>query len=189
MQYCGIKVNSVTYFIIVMAIGLLVDFLMHILLRYYESKGKTRHAKVKETLETMGASILLGGFTTWLGVIPLAFSSTKIFNVSCVSYSSPLFWDEYTFKWADSLHFLSCRRCSSHFWPWWHWGVPWDLHCCRCCCHSWVLSLQYRATHPLHRNPEQNAMRMQWKCKCHTSSLWPLFYKTDLTPVVYCRMS
>ena len=81
MQYCGIKVNSITYFIIVMAIGLLVDFLMHILLRYYETKGKTRNAKVKETLETMGASILLGGFTTWLGVIPLAFSSTKIFMV------------------------------------------------------------------------------------------------------------
>jgi len=81
MQYCGIKVNSITYFIIVIAIGLLVDFLMHILLRYYESKGRSRHEKVKETLQTMGTSILLGGFTTWLGVIPLAFSSTEIFMV------------------------------------------------------------------------------------------------------------
>ena len=79
MQYCGIKINSITYFIIVMAIGLLVDFLMHILLRYYETKGTTRHEKVKGTLESMGASILLGGFTTWLGVIPLAFSTTKVF--------------------------------------------------------------------------------------------------------------
>ena len=82
MQFCGIKINSVTYFIIVMAIGLLVDFLMHMLLRYYETKGRTRHEKVKETLETMGSSIMLGGFTTWLGVVPLALSTTKIFMVS-----------------------------------------------------------------------------------------------------------
>ena len=92
MQFCGIKINSVTYFIIVMAIGLLVDFLMHMLLRYYETKGRTRHEKVKETLETMGSSILLGGFTTWLGVVPLAFSTTKIFMVRfCLplDYSAP----------------------------------------------------------------------------------------------------
>ena len=58
MQYCGITINPISYFIIVMAIGLLVDFLMHILLRYYESEGKTRHEKVKDTLVDMGSSIL-----------------------------------------------------------------------------------------------------------------------------------
>ena len=81
MQYCGVTINVVSYFILVLAIGLLVDFLMHILLRYYESNGTTRHEKVKETLETMGASILLGAFTTFLGVIPLAFSTTLIFRM------------------------------------------------------------------------------------------------------------
>ena len=59
---------------------------MHILLRYYETTGKTRHEKVKETLETMGASILLGGLTTFLGVIPLAFSTTTIFMVVFKSF-------------------------------------------------------------------------------------------------------
>ena len=68
-----------TYVTIVISIGLLVDFLMHVLLRYYETKGTTREAKVKETLETMGASMMLGGFTTWLGVIPMALSTTSIF--------------------------------------------------------------------------------------------------------------
>lgn len=77
---CGIFINAVTYVTIVIAIGLLVDFLMHILLRYYETTGATREEKVTETLETMGASMLMGGFTTWLGVIPLSLSSTKIFN-------------------------------------------------------------------------------------------------------------
>ena len=59
---------------------------MHILLRYYETTGKTRHEKVKETLETMGASILLGGLTTFIGVIPLAFSTTTIFMVVFKSF-------------------------------------------------------------------------------------------------------
>jgi len=81
MQYCGITINVISYFILVMSIGLLVDFLMHILLRFYESKGATRDEKVKETLETIGASILMGAFTTFLGVIPLAFSTTKIFKM------------------------------------------------------------------------------------------------------------
>lgn len=66
--------------------GLLVDFLMHVLLRYFETTGTTRHEKVKETLETMGASILLGGLTTFIGVIPLAFSTTTIFMVVFKSF-------------------------------------------------------------------------------------------------------
>lgn len=62
----------------VMSIGLLVDFVMHILLRYYESSG-TRFEKTKSTLHTMGSSILLGGTTTLLGTLPLALSTNSIF--------------------------------------------------------------------------------------------------------------
>jgi len=86
MQYCGITINVISYFILVMSIGLLVDFLMHILLRYYESKGTTRDEKVKKTLETIGASILMGAFTTFLGVIPLAFSTTKVFKMVFICF-------------------------------------------------------------------------------------------------------
>ena len=52
---------------------------MHILLRYYKTPGDTREEKVVKTLETMGTSIILGGFTTLLGVLPLAFSTTAVF--------------------------------------------------------------------------------------------------------------
>ena len=73
-------INGIFYICVVVSVGLLVDFLMHILLRYYEtSHTKTRDERVKETLETMGASIMLGGLTTFLGVVPLCLSSTKIF--------------------------------------------------------------------------------------------------------------
>ena len=53
---------------------------MHVLLRYYEARpDQTREARVKETLQTMGVSIMVGGFTTFLGVLPLVLSSLEIF--------------------------------------------------------------------------------------------------------------
>lgn len=79
MEWMGLYINSLTYVIIVMAIGLLVDFLVHILLRYYETECTTRDKKVKEALRTMGASMFVGGLTTFLGVCPLVLSSTHIF--------------------------------------------------------------------------------------------------------------
>merc|ERR1712150_126262 len=62
-----------------MSIGLMVDFVMHVTLRYLETVGTSRTAKTKETLETIGASLLVGGFSMILGVLPLAFSSSEIF--------------------------------------------------------------------------------------------------------------
>jgi uncharacterized membrane protein YdfJ with MMPL/SSD domain len=61
-----------------MSIGLLVDYVMHVLFRYYEVPGN-RHDKTVELLRTMGASILLGGTTTFLGIIPLLFSVSDVF--------------------------------------------------------------------------------------------------------------
>jgi len=79
-------VNAVTYVCLVISIGLMVDFVVHVLLRYYESKEETRHDKVKDTLETMGASILVGGISTALGVLPLAFSTSEIMGSVFISF-------------------------------------------------------------------------------------------------------
>ena len=68
-----------------MSIGLMVDFIMHILLRYYESKG-TREKRVIETLSTMGASILVGAISTFLGVLLLWFSTSEIINNIFVAF-------------------------------------------------------------------------------------------------------
>ena len=69
-----------------MAIGLLVDFLLHLILRYYESTETTREGKVKDTLKTMGSSIFVGGFSTLLGVVPLAFSSSGIIKTVFIMF-------------------------------------------------------------------------------------------------------
>lgn len=76
LQLCGVHLNGISYFTIVMSIGLLVDFNMHILLRYYESPCATRDNKVKDALQTMGSSVVIGGISTFLGVVPLLFSTS-----------------------------------------------------------------------------------------------------------------
>jgi len=86
LQFAGLHVNAVSYISLAMSIGLLVDFLMHVLLRYYESPMDGREAKVKDTLKTMGSSILVGGISTFLGVIPLAFSTSEVFNTIFVTF-------------------------------------------------------------------------------------------------------
>ncbi|CAB9499476.1 Pick C1-like protein 1 [Seminavis robusta] len=78
MEMAGLDINAVTYVCLVISIGLIVDFLLHIMLRYVESSGVSRDDKVKETLETMGSSILLGGTSTLLGILALAFSTSMI---------------------------------------------------------------------------------------------------------------
>ena len=69
-----------------MSIGLLVDFLMHVLLRFFESAEKGRQERMKDTLRTMGSSVLVGGLSTFLGVMPLAFSVNQSFNIIFVTF-------------------------------------------------------------------------------------------------------
>jgi len=84
VPFFGVTVNAVTYVCLLVAIGLLVDFVMHVVLRYYESgETKSRDARVIEVLRTMGASVMLGGVSTFLGVVPLMFSTSELI-VTCV---------------------------------------------------------------------------------------------------------
>ena len=86
LQLCGISVNGVSFIALVMSIGLLVDYIMHVALRYFESAKIGRADKTKEILLTMGSSVLLGGMSTLLGTMSLAFTSTTIFYTIFVSF-------------------------------------------------------------------------------------------------------
>ncbi|CAB9526306.1 Pick type protein homolog 1B [Seminavis robusta] len=86
LQWAGLHINAVTYICLVISIGLMVDFIVHVLLRYYESSKRTREDRVRDTLETMGASILVGGLSTSLGVLPLALSTSNILSTVFISF-------------------------------------------------------------------------------------------------------
>mmetsp|Transcript_21374 Transcript_21374/g.49328 ORF Transcript_21374/g.49328 Transcript_21374/m.49328 type:complete len:223 (+) Transcript_21374:1472-2140(+) len=87
MRVAGLYINSVTAVGLIMSIGLVVDYNMHIVLTYFETTdASSREERVKKVITTMGKSILLGGFSTFLGVVPLAFSSTEIFRTFFVTF-------------------------------------------------------------------------------------------------------
>ena len=73
MEGLGLHINGLNYVCVVVAIGLPIDFLIHIL------PNKSRDERVKETLNTMCVSILLGGVTTFIAVIPASASSGYLF--------------------------------------------------------------------------------------------------------------
>ena len=80
LRFCGVTVNAVSYMAVMMSIGLLVDFIMHLLLRFLESNEETREEKARDALQSMGSSLLLGGLSTFLGIMPLAFSTSKLLS-------------------------------------------------------------------------------------------------------------
>jgi len=86
IRFFGVYMNVVTYVALVISIGLLVDFIMHILLRYYESTQKTREDRVKDTLRTLGSSVLVGGISTFLGVLPLVLSTSYVLRTICACF-------------------------------------------------------------------------------------------------------
>ena len=79
IELFGVSVNPVMYISTVMSIGLMVDFVLHFTLRFVEIKGTSRTQKTKDALETIGASVMVGGLSTLVGVLPLALSSSEIF--------------------------------------------------------------------------------------------------------------
>lgn len=89
VQFFGVDLNGISFVSLVMAIGLLVDYVMHVVLRYYETGTALlgRDARVKEVLATMGASVLVSGLSTFLGVVPLLFSNNDIILTFVITFS------------------------------------------------------------------------------------------------------
>jgi len=85
LKIFGKNINPVSYVAIVMSIGLLIDFLVHTILRYFEVQGD-RETRTKEMLRTMGSSVFVGGISTFLGVLPLAFSTSSTFSTIFVAF-------------------------------------------------------------------------------------------------------
>lgn len=81
LHFVGVTINSVSAVGLTMSIGLVVDYNAHIVMTYFESTdGATRDDRVKHVINTMGKSIMLGGISTFLGVVPLSLSSSEVFR-------------------------------------------------------------------------------------------------------------
>ena len=76
----GIRFNVISMINLVMAVGLAVDYTLHVCHAFLATPGTDRVARVKYTLRTMGKSVLKGGGTTLVGTLPMAFSRSTIFR-------------------------------------------------------------------------------------------------------------
>jgi predicted RND superfamily exporter protein len=77
----GMQLHSVSTICIIMSVGLAVDFSAHIAHAFLEAEGTTAERSVG-AIRQMMPSLCLGGFTTFLGILPLSVArveSSRIF--------------------------------------------------------------------------------------------------------------
>lgn len=81
MVIWNVSLNSVSMIILVMAIGFAVDYSAHIAHAYITSDEATSNGRVVDALSTLGASVFMGGFSTFLGMVVLSFAASEIFRI------------------------------------------------------------------------------------------------------------
>jgi len=83
----GLHINGLTAVGLITCIGLVIDYSNHICMTYFEIKdAKDRNERSKKVLSTIGTSVLKGGLTTFIGVLPLAFNSTLGFQTLFITF-------------------------------------------------------------------------------------------------------
>ena len=96
MYICGISLDLVTYTQCVMAVGLTVDYVIHITHAISDASPKITPsmtnndifiARLKIAMKDMGASVVKGAFTTFLGAIALVFSQSEAFRTFFYMFS------------------------------------------------------------------------------------------------------
>jgi len=87
LRLAGLHMNALTAISVITCLGLVVDYSVHICLAYFEIEdARTRNERVYRVLMTMGKSVLKGGFTTFLGVLPLSLNSSLGFKTLFVTF-------------------------------------------------------------------------------------------------------
>lgn len=77
VYFAGFNIDTLSMFILIMSIGLTVDYCMHIVHSYLHSLNKefaSRNKRVEFALIEIGASVFQGGFSTFLGALVLGFA-------------------------------------------------------------------------------------------------------------------
>jgi Niemann-Pick C1 protein len=80
LYFWGLTLNAVTIAMIVISVGIAVDYNAHIAHAFKNVSG-SREDRVIKSLETLGVSVLHGAISTLLAVLVLAGSKSYIFEV------------------------------------------------------------------------------------------------------------
>jgi len=80
MSHWNLPFNSVTAINLVLAVGLAVDYSVHICHSFLVATG-TGHERATTAVDTIGMSVFNGAFSTFLAVLPLAMGQSYVFKV------------------------------------------------------------------------------------------------------------
>lgn len=83
----GYSFNMITSIVIVLAVGLSVDYSTHVVYAFLEAKGSDRNDRVQTAMRHIGSTVLNGGFTTWLSISVLATAKSYVFKVFFISFT------------------------------------------------------------------------------------------------------
>jgi len=81
MTIWNVSLNSISMIVITMAIGFCVDYSAHVAHSYITSGAVNSKQATQSALSTIGASVFMGGFSTFLGMLVTGFSSSEIFRI------------------------------------------------------------------------------------------------------------
>eukprot|EP00752_Nemacystus_decipiens_P004731 g4312.t1 len=81
VYHWNLQINSITVIELIMAVGLVVDYMAH-LVHYFlhQDPNASKDKRIADALGEIGPSILLGTTTTFMGIVPLAFANNVIFR-------------------------------------------------------------------------------------------------------------
>ena len=80
MHFWDLTINTVTAVILILSIGLAVDYCAHIAHFFKTCQLPTRQERVSEALSSAGVAVFNGGFSTFLAFVLLSISSSYIFS-------------------------------------------------------------------------------------------------------------
>eukprot|EP01060_Flectonema_neradi_P039958 TRINITY_DN896_c3_g1_i1.p1 TRINITY_DN896_c3_g1~~TRINITY_DN896_c3_g1_i1.p1 ORF type:complete len:922 (+),score=240.65 TRINITY_DN896_c3_g1_i1:117-2882(+) len=98
MKIVGVAVNGVSVICIVVAIGLAVDYSVHISHAFLMVKAtdtdeySSRQLRAGFALSRMGPAVLNGAFSTFLAILPLSFAKSYVFTVFFRMFSVIIFF-------------------------------------------------------------------------------------------------
>ncbi|GLI67802.1 hypothetical protein VaNZ11_012090 [Volvox africanus] len=79
MHYANLQFNSVTCIVLVLAVGIAVDYSAHVMRAFLVSTG-TRQERAHKALIEIGGAVWNGAMTTFLAVLPMAAAEHYIFT-------------------------------------------------------------------------------------------------------------
>ena len=81
MYIWNVSINSISMINLVMALGFSVDYNAHVVYHFVSSKAASPELRVIDALGKIGASVFLGGLSTFLGMMPAGFASSTVFQI------------------------------------------------------------------------------------------------------------